>query len=129
MGKKRARQESRGRKSLDVHMDGNCGWPPGCLTKKRVGVTRPAVALTLSSLVGKPIIHQVRIPNLALRDRGRPLRGQRQGPKVTPGPSVETTLSTLAFQQHPQALQAVRVRKARKCPVVVSRQKEGNQLV
>lgn len=131
MEKKRTKRRSRRRKLRDVCVAGSGGWPLGCPIKKRVGVTRLAVALTLSSLLGKPIIHPVRILSLALQDRGGPqtLRVQRQGPKVTPGPNVEATLSTQAFQQHLQVLQAVRVREARKCPVMVRRQKEGKQLV
>lgn len=131
MGKKRTRWKSRRRKLRDVCVARSGGWPLGCPIKKRVGVTRPAVALTLSSLLKKTVIHPMRILSLALQDRGvpQPLRAQRQDPKVTPGPNMEATLSTQAFQQHLQVLQAVRVREARKCPVTVRRQKEEKQLV
>lgn len=119
-----------GRGPRDGCVAGGDGWPPGCVTKRRVGVTRPTVALTLSSPVGKPNIRLMRILSLALGGRGGPwpLRGQKQGPKVALRPNVEATLSTLALQQHPQALQAVRVREARKCPMMVRGQKEGKQL-
>lgn len=131
VGRKSTRQEGSRRTPGDIGMAGSGGWPPRCLTKKRVGVTRSAVALTSSSPVGKPIIHLMRILSLAFPGRGgpQPPRGQRQGPRVTPGPKGEGILSTPAFQQHPRALQAVRVSEARKSPMMVRGQKEGKQLV
>lgn len=131
VGKRRERR-GRGRSTpRDVCVAGSGGWPPGCLTKKRVGVTRLAVALTLSSPVRKPNIHLMRILSLAFRGGGGPgpLRGQKQSPRVTLGPNMEDTLRILAFQQHPQALQAVRVKEARKFTMKVRRLKEGKQLV
>lgn len=80
--------------------------------------------------MGKLIIHLMRILSLVLQGRGglRSLKGQRQGPKVNPGPNLEAPVSTLAFQQHPQALQALRVREVRECPAMVRGQKEEKQL-
>lgn len=123
-GKKSTRQEGSRRIPRDVGMAESGRWPPGCLIKKRVGVTRVVAVLTSSSPAGKPITHLMRILNLAF-----PGRDQRQGPGVTPGPNVEGTLSTLASQQQPRARQAVRVNEARKSPVMVRGQKEGKQLV
>nr|BAE89065.1 unnamed protein product [Macaca fascicularis] len=106
-------------------MAGSGGWPLGCLIKRRVGVMKLAVALILSSPVEKPLIPLMRIPNLALQSRGRPppLGGQRLGPRVPPGPNVGAIVRTQACQWHPQALRAVK--EARKCPVMVRRQKKG----